>query len=71
LLRFIEILEDKIGKKANLKLTPLQPGDVVNTCADVSKLESVVGELPHTPLEKGLAEFVEWYQEYYKLKEWT
>ena len=67
LMRFIEVLEHCLGKKAVLQMCPMQPGDVVRTCADVRDLERAVGFRPHTPLETGLARFVEWYREYYRV----
>ena len=67
LLRFIEVLEQCLGKKAVLKMHPMQPGDVVRTCADVRDLERAVGFRPDTPIETGLARFVEWYRGYYRV----
>jgi UDP-glucuronate 4-epimerase len=66
LLRFIEILEECLGQKAVLELRPMQPGDVVRTCADVDDLARAVGFRPDTPIESGLARFVQWYREYYR-----
>jgi UDP-glucuronate 4-epimerase len=65
LLRFIEVLEQCLGKKAVLEMRPMQPGDVVRTCADVRDLQRAVGFRPETPIESGLARFVEWYRDYY------
>jgi UDP-glucuronate 4-epimerase len=65
LLRFIEILEQCLEKKAVTETRPMQPGDVVRTCADVRDLERAVGFRPDTPIESGLARFVEWYRAYY------
>jgi UDP-glucuronate 4-epimerase len=67
LLRFIEILESCLGRKATLEMRPMQPGDVVRTCADVSDLERAVGFRPVTSIETGLQRFVEWYREYYRV----
>jgi UDP-glucuronate 4-epimerase len=67
LLRFIEILEDCLGKKAQKNLLPLQNGDVPATYADVDDLMRDVGFKPATPIEKGIAQFVTWYKEYYKV----
>ncbi len=67
LLRFIEILEDCLGKKAQKNLLPLQNGDVPATYADVDDLMRDVGFKPATPIEKGIAQFVAWYKEYYKV----
>ena len=67
LMRFIEVLEHCLGKKAVLEMCPMQPGDVIRTCADVRDLERAVGFRPDTPLETGLARFVEWYRAYYRV----
>jgi UDP-glucuronate 4-epimerase len=67
LLRYIEVLEQCLGRKANLQLLPLQLGDVPDTCADVSDLARDVGYEPATPVEVGVRRFVEWYREYYGL----
>jgi len=66
LMRYIEVLERCLGKKAKLDLLPLQAGDVPETIADVSQLEAAVGFKPATPIEAGIARFVEWYRSYYK-----
>jgi len=67
LMRFIEVLEDAIGKKAQKNLMPLQPGDVPATYADVDDLMRDVGFKPDTPIEVGVKKFVEWYRSYYKV----
>lgn len=64
LLRFIEVLEGALGKKAEKNLLPLQPGDVLETCADVDDLMRDVGFKPATPIEVGLPRFVEWYKSF-------
>jgi UDP-glucuronate 4-epimerase len=66
LLRFIELLGRLLGKEPRLELLPMQPGDVHTTCADVTDLEQAVGFRPSTPLEQGLAKFVDWYRSYYR-----
>ena len=63
--RFISIIEDKLGRKAIRNLLPMQPGDVPSTCADVADLQRDVGFAPATPLETGIARFIEWYRDYY------
>jgi UDP-glucuronate 4-epimerase len=68
LMRFINILEDKIGKVAEKIYMDMQPGDVLRTYADVSDLEKDIGFKPSTSLEQGLAEFVRWYKDYYNIK---
>jgi UDP-glucuronate 4-epimerase len=65
LLRFIEIIEDCLGRKAVKNFLPMQPGDVPATYADVDDLMRDVGFKPSTPLEEGLKRFVEWYRGYY------
>lgn len=67
LLRFIEVLEEKLGEKAKKNLMPIQPGDVPETYADIEALENEVGFRPSTSIEKGIGNFVEWYKEYYKI----
>jgi UDP-glucuronate 4-epimerase len=67
LMRFIEVLEQALGKKAEKKLLPLQPGDVPATYADVADLTRDVGFEPATPIEVGIRRFVDWYREYYKV----
>jgi UDP-glucuronate 4-epimerase len=65
LLDCITMLEEELGKKAQMEFLPIQPGDVVSTRADVSELESAVGFRPRTPLRTGIARFANWYREYY------
>ncbi|MEQ8423674.1 MAG: GDP-mannose 4,6-dehydratase [Cyclobacteriaceae bacterium] len=66
LLKFIEVLEEKIGKKAIKNFMPIQPGDVPETYADIEALEQAVGFRPSTSIEVGVGKFVDWYREYYK-----
>jgi UDP-glucuronate 4-epimerase len=68
LMRFINILEEKIGKEAEKIYMDMQPGDVLRTYADVSDLEKDIGFKPSTSLEQGLSEFVRWYKDYYNIK---
>jgi UDP-glucuronate 4-epimerase len=68
LMRFINILEEKIGKVAEKIYMDMQPGDVLKTYADVSDLQKDIGFKPSTSLEQGLAEFVRWYKDYYNIK---
>jgi UDP-glucuronate 4-epimerase len=67
LLRFIEVLEDCLGKQAEKNLLPMQPGDVHDTYADVESLIQDVGYEPKTTIEEGVARFVAWYRDYYKV----
>jgi len=65
LLRYIELIEQYLGKKAEKNLLPLQQGDVPDTFADIDDLVRDVGYRPATPVEEGVKRFVEWYVEYY------
>jgi UDP-glucuronate 4-epimerase len=65
LLRYIEVLEKVLGKKAQKNLLPMQPGDVPATWADAEALAQGVGYRPATDLESGVKRFVEWYLAYY------
>ena len=67
LMRYIEVLEQSLGKKAQCELLPMQAGDVPATTADVSRLERDLGYRPRTPVEIGVKRFVKWYREYYKV----
>jgi UDP-glucuronate 4-epimerase len=67
LLYFIQVLEGLLGKRAVMEMLPMQPGDVLETVADVQALEGAVGFSPKTPIEVGLEKFVRWYREYYKV----
>jgi UDP-glucuronate 4-epimerase len=67
LLRYIAVLEQCLGRSAKLDLLPLQAGDVPETSADISRLEAAVGFKPSTPIEAGIARFVEWYRAYYRV----
>jgi UDP-glucuronate 4-epimerase len=65
LLRFVQVLEKCLGRKANLDLLPMQPGDVQATMADISALQEAVDFRPDTPIETGLARFAAWYRDFY------
>jgi UDP-glucuronate 4-epimerase len=67
LLRFIEVLEDAIGRPAVKEFLPMQPGDVMATYADIEGLRQAVGFSPSTPIEQGIPEFVRWYRNYYQV----
>jgi UDP-glucuronate 4-epimerase len=66
LMRYIEVLEQCLGRKAIVELLPMQPGDVRATIADVSDLEQAVAFRPRTAVEEGVARFVAWYKDYYQ-----
>jgi UDP-glucuronate 4-epimerase len=65
LMRYIEVLEECLGRKAEKNLLPLQQGDVPDTWADIDDLTRDVGYTPATPVETGIRRFVDWYLEYY------
>lgn len=67
LKHYIAVLEDCLGKKAEQNLLPLQPGDVPDTYANVEALVEDTGYKPATTVEDGIANFVKWYKEYYKV----
>ncbi|MBA1149292.1 NAD-dependent epimerase [Ectothiorhodospiraceae bacterium WFHF3C12] len=68
LTRYIEVLEDCLGKTAEKNLLPLQPGDVPDTYADASALADEVGYKPETSVEEGVKRFVDWYMDYHNVK---
>lgn len=65
LMRYIEVFEEKLGKKAKLNMMPMQPGDVTNTEADVAATREALGYAPKVGIEEGVGRFVEWYLDYY------
>ena len=65
LLRFIEIIEAQLGRRAVKKLLPMQPGDVPDTFADVGSLAADLDYRPSTAIETGIARFIDWYRDYY------
>jgi UDP-glucuronate 4-epimerase len=67
LMRFIEVIEECLGKQAIKNMLPLQDGDVPATSADAADLEAVTGFKPQIPIETGIRRFVEWYRGYYKV----
>ena len=67
LLHYIKVLEDCLGRKAEMNMLPLQPGDVPDTYADVQDLIRDVGYKPATTVEDGVARFVDWYRDFYRV----
>ena len=65
LMRYIEVIEECLGRKAEKRFLPLQPGDVPETCADVEDLVRDVDYRPSTPIEVGVRHFVDWFCQYY------
>ena len=68
LKKYLNIIENKIGKKAKVKYLKIQKGDMVKTYACVKKLKKIVNIKNRINLEKGISNFVEWYKDYHKLK---
>ena len=62
--RFISVIEAAVGRHAERRYLPMQPADVIETSADVSRLATVTGYKPSTSIETGIGRFVEWYKEY-------
>jgi UDP-glucuronate 4-epimerase len=65
LAEYIAALEETLGREAVREYLPLQPGDVPDTCADVTRLEAATGYRPAMPVREGVLRFVEWYRGYY------
>ncbi|MBB3238979.1 UDP-glucuronate 4-epimerase [Pseudomonas sp. Tn43] len=65
---YLALLEKHLGQKALVELLPLQPGDVLNTCADASDLAQATGFQPRIELDEGLGRFIAWFRDYYSLR---
>ncbi len=65
LMDFIRIIEEELGREAEKKMMPLQPGDVPETVADIQRSRECLGFNPLTPLREGIRAFLAWYREYY------
>ncbi|HET6587798.1 MAG TPA: NAD-dependent epimerase [Oleiagrimonas sp.] len=65
LLRYIEVLEKCLDKKANMEMLPLQPGDALDTEADMARLRHAVDYRPRVSVDEGVPKFVRWYKDYY------
>ncbi|HIJ55520.1 MAG TPA: NAD-dependent epimerase [Deltaproteobacteria bacterium] len=68
LMDFISALEKAVGKEAKKEFMDLQPGDVIETFADIDDLSKDVGFKPNTPIEEGIKKFVEWYKDYHDIE---
>jgi len=68
LMRYIQVFEEKLGRKAILNLMPMQPGDVTNTEADIEATRAALGYRPKTSIEEGVGRFVDWYLDFYGKK---
>jgi UDP-glucuronate 4-epimerase len=64
--RLVEVIEREVGRKAIVEMAPMQPGDVLETCADIDDLARDAGFKPATPIEEGVRRFVAWYRERYR-----
>ena len=67
LLKFIELIEKNLNKKAKKNFLPLQPGDVPATFADISESTKDLKFFPKTKINEGIPKFIEWFKKYYKL----
>jgi len=67
LLRFIELIEESLGRKAEMNLLPMQPGDVKETFADISGIQRDFGFVPRTTIGDGIPRFIAWFREYHGL----
>ncbi len=65
-LLFVRMLEELLGRKAAVELLPPQPGDMFETCADLTRIQSAIAFAPKVPLEEGLRRFVAWFRTYYR-----
>ena len=65
LLDYLDALEAALGKQAERRYLPMQPGDVAATFADTSRLTEWTGHKPGTPIRSGIAKFVDWYLRFY------
>ena len=65
LLRFIEVIEEALGRKAQKEMLPMQAGDVPETCADIETARQDLGFDPKTPISIGIPRFIDWYKHYH------
>ena len=68
LMEFIGYIENTLGRKAKKKMLPLQPGDVPQTYADVSKAQKLLGYKQKVKIEEGIKRFIDWYKQYYEIE---
>ena len=66
-LLFVRMLENLLGRTAKLELLPPQPGDMLETCADLTRVQAAIHYKPRVPLEEGLVRFIDWFRGYYRL----
>ena len=65
-MRYIEVLEEALGRKAELNMMPVQDGDVARTEADITETEAALGYRQSTPIDVGVRRFVDWYRDFYQ-----
>ena len=63
----VELIESALGRKAIKELVAMQPGDVLETCADIGDLMREIGFRPSTPIEEGIRRFLAWYREFHRI----
>ena len=66
LMHFIAVIEQAVGRKASIRMAPMQPGDVKETYADITAIQRDLGFAPTTPIEVGIPRFVEWFRSYHQ-----
>ena len=67
LMDFVSIIEKELGKKADIEMKEMQPGDVKDTYADITETTRVTGFKPTTPISEGVPKFIAWYKDFYKV----
>jgi len=71
LMHFIKCIEESSGKKAKIRLKPLQPGDVIKTFGDITLAKEKLDYSPKISIEKGIKNFIEWYNSYYSTQHFS
>ncbi|MCB9989727.1 MAG: SDR family NAD(P)-dependent oxidoreductase [Rhodospirillales bacterium] len=67
LMDFIGMIEQELGKKADIEYLPMQPGDVRETYADIKETNALTGYVPQTTIAEGIPRFIAWFKDYYKM----
>jgi len=68
LMKVVGLLEQACGRRANIRMLPMQDGDVRKTYADISDIQRDHGYKPTTSIDTGVPKFVEWYKDYHKIE---
>jgi UDP-glucuronate 4-epimerase len=66
-MRYLELIEQNVGRKAVMEMLPAQPGDVADTFAEIDGLVRNLGVRPTVTVEEGVARFVSWFRDYYRI----